>query len=118
MLELTESQWAALCASDERNYVATLREDLVLNDPKLANDPTLLDRLVAAYQEAKSLGFRQDKDLAEFLDMEAHGPGFYKTPAIAAWLRKPGAPVEDRFDDMVSVAKKVARDKQAQQEKE
>jgi len=116
MLELTDAQWAALCASDERNFVATIRDDIILDDPTLANDPTLLDRLVAAYKDAKGLGFQQDKELGEFLEMEARGPGFYKTPAIAAWLRKPGAPVEDRFDDMVSVAKKNLRDKQQQQD--
>ena len=116
MLELTDAQWAALCASDERNFVATIRDDIILDDPTLANDPTLLDRLVAAYKEAKTLGFQQDKELGEFLQMEAEIPGFYRVKPIASWLRKPGRPVEDRFDDLMAVTKKNLRDQQPPQD--
>jgi hypothetical protein len=106
MLELTAEQWAALCASDERNFVATIRDDIIRDSPRLADDSTLLDRLVSAYQEARRIGFQQDKALVEFLYVEADAPGFYRKPAIAAWLAKPGRPIEERFEDVFAVARR------------
>jgi len=111
MLELTAEQWAALCASDERNFVATIRDDVVRNSPRFVGDPTLLDRLVRAYQDAKHMGFAQDKALVEFLYIEADAPEFYRKPAIAAWLAKPGRPIEERFDDVLAVARRKLADR-------
>ncbi len=111
MLELTEEQWASLCASDERNFVATIRDDIVQASPRLAGDSTLLDRLVRAYQDAKRMGFQQDKALVEFLYVEADVPEFYRKPAIAAWLAKPGRPVEERFEDVLAVARRKLMDR-------
>lgn len=106
MLELTAEQWAALCASDERNFVVTIRDDIVRDSPRLADDPTLLDRLVRAYQDAKRMGFEQDKALVEFLYVEADVPEFYRKPGISAWLAKPGRPVEERFEDLLAVTRR------------
>ena len=114
MLELTADQWAALCASDERNFVATIRDDIVRDAPRYAEDPTLLDRLVRAYADAKRMGFQQDKELVEFLYIEADMPEFYRKPGIAAWLAKPGRPIEERFEDLLAVTRRklIDRDKE------
>lgn len=106
MLELTQQQWAALCAVDERNFVATVRDDIVRANPKLRDDPSLLDRLVNAYKAAKTLGLRQDKSLGDFLYIEAEAPGFYRKPAIANWLSKPVGTADTRFDDLLAVLRK------------
>ena len=106
MLELTQQQWAALCAVDERNFVATVRDDIVRASPKLRADPSLLDRLVNAYKAAKTLGLRQDKSLGDFLYIEAEVPGFYRKPAIANWLSKPVGTADTRFDDLLAVLRK------------
>jgi hypothetical protein len=92
--------------------VTTIRDDIVHNNPKLGPDPTLLDRLAKAYGDAKRMGFLQDKALVEFLYIEADAPGFYRQPAIAAWLTKPGQSVEDRFEDVIAVARRKLLDRQ------
>jgi hypothetical protein len=111
MLELTAEQWAALCASDERNFVATIRDDIVRDAPRYADDPTLLDRMVRAYGDAKRMGFQQDKELVEFLYIEADVPEFYRKPGIAAWLAKPGRAVEERFEDLLAVTRRKLIDR-------
>ncbi|OAJ64097.1 hypothetical protein A6V37_00945 [Paraburkholderia ginsengiterrae] len=73
--------------------------------PHFSDDPTLLDRLVRAYQDAKHMGFAQGEALDEFLYVEADVPEFYRKPAIAAWLAKPGRPIEERFEDVLAVAR-------------
>jgi hypothetical protein len=112
MLELTADQWVALCANDERNFVATIRDDIVRDAPRYADDPTLLDRLVRAYADAKRMGFQQDKELVEFLYIEADVPEFYRKPGIAAWLAKPGRPVEERFEDLLAVTRRKLIDRE------
>ncbi len=106
MLELSQQQWAALCAVDERNFVATVRDDIVQVNPKLRDDPSLLDRLVNAYKAAKTLGLRQDKSLGDFLYIEAEAPSFYIKPPIKNWLSKPVGTADERFQDLLAVLRK------------
>ncbi|WP_414446780.1 hypothetical protein AB4851_08310 [Burkholderia sp. 22PA0099] len=112
MLELTEQQWAALCAVDEQNFVSTVRDDIVEANPKLRDDSTLLSRLNHAYTSARAIGIRDDRPLVNFLYMEADAPGFYSIPAVADWLAKPVGTPEQRFDDLLDVVRKTVRDRQ------
>ncbi|VBT21780.1 Uncharacterised protein [Burkholderia pseudomallei] len=112
MLELTQQQWAALCAVDERNFVATVRDDIVQANPKLRDDSTLLERLVNAYEAAKALGLRQDKSLGDFLYIEAEAPNFYRKSAIANWLSKPVGTADTRFDDLLAVLRKNLKERE------
>jgi hypothetical protein len=93
-MKLTEEQWALLKVHEDHNYVAVVRGDIVRDYPELANDPTLRDRLNAAFARTKELGFTHDAPIVDFLYMEAIEPGFYKVPSVAAWLNKPGVPAE------------------------
>ena len=112
MLELTEQQWRALCAVDEHNFVATIRDDIVRSTPRLADDRTLLERLVKAFRDAKRIGIRQDKTLIEFLYFEAEAPGFYFNPPIANWMSKPVGTADERFEDLVAVLRKKVGERQ------
>jgi len=58
-------------------------------------------RLEQAYTQAGTLGFTDGSAITEFLYYEAFAPGFYRQPAISAWLSKPGASVEQRFADLL-----------------
>ncbi|WP_413213325.1 hypothetical protein [Paraburkholderia kururiensis] len=112
MLELTEQQWAALCAVDERNFVATVRDDIVQANPTLGSDPTLLDRLVRAYDAARALGLRQDKLLVDFLYVEVEVPGFYRKPAVENWLSKPVGTADTRFEDLLAVLRRKLEERE------
>lgn len=112
MLELTQQQWAALCAVDENNFVATVRDDIVRANPKLRDDPTLFERLVRAYKAARGIGLRQDKSFVDFLYIEAEAPGFYRRPPIANWLCKPIGTADSRFEDLLSVLRKKLQQRQ------
>ena len=61
----------------------------------------LPDRLERAYAHAVVLGFTDADAIARFLRYEATAPNFYHQPAIDAWLRRPGQPVEQRFTDVL-----------------
>jgi hypothetical protein len=105
-MELTDEQWALLKVHEDHNYVAFIRGHIVRDYPALANDPTLRERLNAAFAQTRTLGFTHDAPIVDFLYMEASDPGFYKIPAIAAWLSKPGVPAEQRFEMLLQVTRK------------
>ncbi len=111
MLELTEQQWAALCASDERNFVATVRDDIVADNPKLGGDSTLCgpSRHGIRRREAHEVLARQGARRVSV--SRGRGTGVLRQPSIAAWLAKPGPPVEERFEDLLAVARKKFMDK-------
>lgn len=103
MLELTTEQVAALADIDAKGFVKGVREDLVKDDPKLAEDPTLAERLWRAYKAARELGIREDGNLVAFLRVEAYAPSFYNKPATRAWLTRPGRSADERFHDYLRV---------------
>jgi hypothetical protein len=105
-MQLTDEQWKLLKVYEDRNYVDSIRGHIVRDYPALANDPTLRERLNAAYARTKELGFTHDAPIVDFLYMEASDRGFYKMPMVAAWLNKPGLPVEQRFEMLLQVARK------------
>ncbi|PPK41974.1 hypothetical protein B0G57_12369 [Trinickia symbiotica] len=102
----TDQQLNDLLTSDERGFVTAVRNCIVSAHPKLGDDPELLDRLTMAYDEGKRMGLTEDELLAKFLWLETEVPGFYGQPAISNWLEKPGAPVDDRFKDLLAVLRK------------
>lgn len=109
MLENEDRQHRDISTSDEREFVATIRHGAVSANPKLGDDPTLLERLAEAYGDAKRMGLTQDVLLAEFLHLEAQVPGFYRRPMTSKWLKKPGASIEERFTDLLDVLLKEAQ---------
>lgn len=95
-------------APDDDRF-AQLRHDVIAAHPALAGDPTLPERLERAYAHALELGFTDTRAIARFLQYEAAAPNFYHQPAIDGWLRAPGAPVEQRFADVLARVKSRLR---------
>jgi hypothetical protein len=93
------------------NPLALIREHIIATYPELVADASLRDRLARAYAHAVELGFTDGDAIARFLQYEASAPGFYRQPAIDAWLRQPGQPVELRFADvLMRVTSRLRRD--------
>jgi hypothetical protein len=93
------------------NLLADIRQQIIDAHPELAKDASLPDRLERAYAHAVVLGFTDGDAIARFLRYEATAPNFYHQPAIDAWLRRPGLPVEQRFAEvLVRVKSRLRRD--------
>ncbi|MGF6373217.1 hypothetical protein OKW40_006033 [Paraburkholderia sp. RAU6.4a] len=105
-MEFTEGQWALLKDYEDRNYVDFIRGHIVRDYPALANDPTLRDRLNAAFAQTKVLRFTRDVPIVDFLYAEATTPGFYWIPAVTAWLHKSGVPAEQQFEMLLQATGK------------
>jgi hypothetical protein len=103
MLELTIEQVAALTEIDAKGFVRGVLGDLMNEDPKLADDPTLDARLWRAYKAARGLGINDDDNLVAFLRVEAYAPHFYDQPATHTWLTRPGRSADVRFHDYLRV---------------
>lgn len=104
MLELTEEQVERLRQREHADFVARLKTALVEKFPELAADDTLQPRLRVAHDWALRMGFESAEARTQLLFQEAFAPGFYEAPAIAAWLTKPGAPIEQRWADLMALA--------------
>ena len=108
-----EEHQAALLAEDDRRFILAVQEGIRDADTKLADDPTLFDKLSRAYDEATRLGLARDELLADFLFLEIQAPGFHRHPAIRTWLTQPGATADERFADLLDVLRN-----RSQQQKE
>jgi hypothetical protein len=89
--------------------LARVRQHIIDAHPALAGDGSLPDRLARAYEHAVVLGFTDGDAIARFLRYEASAPNFYRQPAIDAWLRMPGQPVEQRFAEVLARVKSRLR---------
>lgn len=95
----------------DNDPVAEIRQHIIDTYPELAHDASLPERLERAYAHAVVLGFTDGDALRRFLHYEATVPNFYHQPAIDAWLRRPGQPVEQRFADvLMRVKSRLRRD--------
>ncbi len=93
------------------NPLSDIRQHIIDIHPELAHDASLPDRLERAHAHAVDLGFTDAGAIARFLHYEATAPNFYRQPAIDAWLRRPGQPVEQRFADvLMRVKSRLRRD--------
>jgi hypothetical protein len=101
MLKLSEVQLAQLDHLEKLQYVDEVRKNIITEHPELADDGTLKTRLEQAYRHAAALGFTDGPAVTQFLHYEAFAPGFYRQPAINAWLTKPGQNIEQRFADLL-----------------
>ncbi|NRR32197.1 hypothetical protein HSX11_18635 [Oxalobacteraceae bacterium] len=105
MLKFSEAQLAQIDHLEKLQYVEDVRKDVVMQYPELADDSSLKARLEQAYSHAITLGFVKGVAITQFLYYEAFAQGFYRQPAINAWLTKPGQKVEQRFTDLIAQLK-------------
>ena len=116
MLEFNEYEWEGLQKNDERNYVDAVRGDLVGDDPTLADDATLAERLMEAWERAKELGLEDERNIVQFLQIEAYAPQFWRNVAVNAWLRSVGATPDERFEALRAVTASKLRERREPKE--
>jgi hypothetical protein len=104
MLELTPGQLHQMRRLEHAGFVRRVRAELLTRFPELANDHALEQRLLVAHDNALVLGLESSQARTQFLYQEAFAPRFSDQPAVAAWLRRPGAPPEQRWRDFMALA--------------
>lgn len=110
MLKLSETQLSQLDRLEELQYVAGVRQNILREYSSLVSEAGLGARLEQAYKHAVDLGFVDGTAITQFLYYDAFAPGFYREPAINAWLTRPGKSVEQRFTDLNAQLKSKLRE--------
>ncbi len=105
MLELTEAQLQQMRQHEHAGFVGRVHAELLAKFPELFSDEGLPQRLSTAHKRALELGLESAQARTQFLYQEAFAPGFYKQPAVVAWLTRPGAEAEQRWRDFAAIAK-------------
>lgn len=108
MLKLNEQQLARLHELEQLQYVEEVRKLVVEQHPELAEDERLSERMERAYRDGGDMGIDGDT-MTQFLYIEALAPGFYREPAVHAWLTKPGRSAEERFADVLCATKNITK---------
>lgn len=108
MLKLNPQQLARLHELEQLQYVEEVRKLVIEQEPELAGDETLSGRMERAYHDGGAMGIDGDA-MTQFLYLEALAPGFYREPAVHAWLTRPGRSAEERFVDLLSAAKTITK---------
>lgn len=104
MLELTEAQMRQLRQREHADFVGRVRAEIIERFPELRADEGLHQRLLVAHDAALGHGLESARARTQFLYQEAFAPGFYEQPAMASWLRRPGASAEQRWADFRALA--------------
>lgn len=109
MLTLDDTQWRGLQALDEKNFVAAVCDQFLVERQDRAANPGrqgVLDRMQHAYAHAQGIGLTSTPHIVQFLYLAADAPRFYERATIDHQLRKPGAAPEQRWDDLMAVVHK------------
>ena len=97
-----------LLTEEERTFISAVQDSIRKADPTLVDDPALPEKLTEAFCEARAAGLTRDKQLADFIYLEIHVPGFHRHPSIRRWLRKGGTVPDERFADLIDVVRNKA----------
>jgi hypothetical protein len=106
MLQLSDAQWRELQARDARQFVATVCHQFLGGRPHMTEPPggkPVLDRMQAAHDYAKRVGFTSNPHVVRLMYLAADAPRIHDDPLVDAYLRKPGATPEQRLDDLLAV---------------
>jgi hypothetical protein len=106
MITFDEEQWAQLKTRDTVSFVAAVCDQFMADRPDMADSPgreTIQLRMQSARVFTDQAGFTSSPHVVQFMYTAVDYPGFHDDTIIAAYLRKPGATPEQRFDDMIAV---------------
>ncbi len=106
MLTLNDSQWAELTARDTTSFVAAVCDQYLLTRPDRAVAPgreAILTQMNGAHDYAGRIGFTATPHIVRWLYLAADAPGIHEDKMVDAYLRKPGAPPEQRLDEILAV---------------
>jgi hypothetical protein len=104
MYKFSQQEWAALCAADDRNFVLSVRDDIIEASPHLANAPHLLKSLNIAFDEARRFGI-SDSRIVPFLWTQAHYPNLCGRQVVKDWMARQGTSPDQRFDMLLAVVR-------------
>lgn len=114
MLTFSEEQWRILQAGDKTEFVIAVADQFLAKRADMAIEPgrkAVIERMQAAYSYAIRIGFTSTPHIVHLMYLVADAPGIHDDPLVDAYLRKPGATPEQRFDDLIAVIdKKLERD--------
>jgi hypothetical protein len=106
MLKLTAQQMQHLAVLESKEYVDRVVADIAKEHPaRVTLD--LKERMYRAFDYAVDLGIGEPTEgaLTQFLYWESSHLAFYKQPAMHAWLTKPGATSDQRWADVMAMAR-------------
>ena len=110
MLKLNQQQLARLHELEQLQYVEEVRKLVIERHPELTEDERLSERMERAYRDGDDMGIDGDT-MTQFLYLQALAPGFYREPAVHAWLTRPGRTAEERFADVLSATKNITKER-------
>lgn len=106
MLTLSEDQWRQLQAHDARQFVETVASRFLSKRPEMLQYPgreTVVGRMQAANDYARRIGFTSTPHIVRLMYLYVDAPRIHEDRAFDAYLRKPGATPEERFDEVLDV---------------
>ncbi|MDN2705660.1 MULTISPECIES: hypothetical protein [unclassified Janthinobacterium] len=109
MLTFSEEQWRAVQTGDMSDFVIAVADQFLAKRADMASQPgraTVIERMLAAYTYAIRIGFRSTPHIVHLMYLSADAPGIHDDPLVDAYLRKPGATPEQRFDELIAVMDK------------
>jgi hypothetical protein len=91
------------------DFVIAVADQFLAKRADMASQPgraTVIERMLAAYTYAIRIGFRSTPHIVHLMYLSADAPGIHDDPLVDAYLRKPGATPEQRFDELIAVMDK------------
>lgn len=108
MLTLTDAQWQTLQQGEAREFVAAVCDEFLANRPEMREQPrreAVLARMQDAYDYAAHAGFTSTRHIVRLMVLSADAPRIHDDSLVNHYLRKPGATLEQRLDDLDAVIK-------------
>jgi hypothetical protein len=109
MLTFSEEQWRAVQTGDMSDFVIAVADQFLAKRADMASQPgraAVIERMLAAYTYAIRIGFMSTPHIVHLMYLAADAPGIHDDPLVDAYLRKPGATPEQRFDELIAVMDK------------
>ena len=106
MLTLSEAQWQLLQDGETRQFVAAVCDEFLSTRPDMLERPgreVVLKRMGDARDYAARTGFISTPHIVRLMYLSADAPRIHDDPVVDGYLRKPGATVEQRLDDLDAV---------------
>ena len=106
MIMFGQAQWDQLKVRDVATFVAAVCNQFLADRPEMVIHPgreIVQERMQLARSFTDKADFTSSPHVVQFMYTAADYPGFYDDNLVAAYLLKPGATPEQRFDDLLAV---------------
>ena len=106
MIAFDEAQWDRLKAKDVASFVASVCDQFLADRPDMVITPgrdIVHKRMHSARDFTDRADFTSSPHVVQFMYLSADYPGFYDDKLVAAYISKPGATPEQRFEDLLAV---------------